>query len=370
MATIEKRSSEATGKPSYRVRVKVNGLTETATFDRKAEAVAWAAKTEADMRARRHFGASKRHKLAELLDRYEATALPRLKSAADVKAKLAFWRTEHGEKLLLDITPDVIAQARDKLKALPKLRGGDARSAADVNRTLAALSSACSYGVKELGWLERNPVERVSKMQEPKGRVRFLAKDDELPKLLTACRQSSNTNLYLAVLLALTTGARQAEVMGLRWPQIDLAARTATLEDTKNGEKRTLPLSREVVSILQERNKVRNLKDDRLFPPKPGSKSPFLDLRAPFATAIEDAGLGKYEGEEKDRKFIPNFRWHDLRHTAASYMMMNGVSPLEIAKILGHRTMAMVARYSHLANDRVLAIGDMLAERMGLALDS
>lgn len=369
MATIEKRISKATGKPSYRARVKVNGQTEASTHARKSEAVAWANKTEADMRARRHFGASKRHKFAELLDRYEASALPRLKSGPDVKAKLDWWRAEHGDKLLFDLTPDVIAQARDKLAATPKMRGGDARSAAAVNRTLAALSSACSYAVKELGWLERNPVERVSKMQEPKGRVRFLSKDEELPALLTACRASPNPNLYLAVLLALTTGARQAEVMGLRWPQIDLQARTATLEDTKNGEMRTLPLSREVVAILQERNKVRNLKDDRLFPPKAGSKSPFLDLRAPFAAAIEVAKLGKYEGEGKERKFIPNFRWHDLRHTAASYMMMNGISPLEIAKILGHRTMAMVARYSHLANDRVLAIGDMLADQITVGIE-
>jgi integrase len=183
--------------------------------------------------------------------------------------------------------------------------------------------------------------------------VRFLS-DDELPAFLKACRESTNSHLYLAVVLALTTGGRQSEVMGLRWAQIDLKRRTAMLGDTKNGDARALPLSGEAVALLQERAKVRCLDDDRLFPAKAGSKSPFVDLRAPFASALEAAK-------------ITDFHWHDLRHTAASYLAMAGTSPLEIAKVLGHRTMAMVARYSHLSPGRVVELGDLLAERMGVA---
>ena len=169
------------------------------------------------------------------------------------------------------------------------------------------------------------------------------------------------------MVLALTTGGRQSEIMGLRWPQIDLKRRTAMLGETKNGDARALPLSGEAIALLQERAKVRSLKDDRLFPPKPQpKKSPFLDLRQPFAAALESAALGHYEGEGKKRRFIPNFHWHDLRHTCASYLAMAGTSPLEIAKVLGHRTMAMVARYSHLSPGRVVELGDMLAERMGV----
>ena len=365
MASIEKRTSEG-GSLSYRVKIRMKGRPpESATFDRLTDAREWSKKIEADMKANRHFGASKRHTVAELLDRYEACELPSLKSAATVKARLAWWRDLHGVALLSDLTPDVIARARDTLKATPKQRGGGIRSAADVNRTLAALSSACAYAVKELGWLERNPMERVTKGAESKGRVRFLS-DAELPRFLQACRESSNASLYLAVVLALTTGGRQAEIMGLRWPQIDLTRRTAMLGETKNGDARALPLSGEAISLLQERAKVRSLTDDRLFPPKLGSKSLFMDLRSPFATALESASLGHYEGEEKKRHFIPDFHWHDLRHTCASYLAMAGTSPLEIAKVLGHRTMAMVARYSHLSPGRVVELGDMLAERMGV----
>lgn len=353
MASIEKRTSED-GSTSYRVKIRMKGQPpESATFGRLTDAREWEKKIEADMKAGRYFGVSKRHTVAELLDRYEAGELPKLKSSATVKARLGWWRELHGAALLSDLTPDVIAKARDTLKATPKQRGGGARTAADVNRTLAALSSACGYAVKELGWLERNPMERVSKPAENKGRVRFLS-DEELPRFLQACRESNNASLYLAVVLALTTGGRQSETMGLRWPQIDLKRRTAMLGETKNGDARALPLSGEAIGLLKECAKVRSLTDDRLFPPTAAAKkATFLDLRQPFAAALKAA-------EMKD------FHWHDLRHTCASYLAMAGTSPLEIAKVLGHRTMAMVARYSHLSPGRVVELGDMLAERMGV----
>lgn len=166
MASIEKRIRED-GTTSYRVKIRLKGRSpETATFKRMTDARAWAKKIEADMTASRYFGVSKRHTVAELLDRYAASELPGLKSAATVQAKLDWWRDRHGDTLLSDMNPDLIAKARDALKATPKQRGGGTRSAADVNRTLAALSSVCSFAVKELGWLERNPLERVTKPTE------------------------------------------------------------------------------------------------------------------------------------------------------------------------------------------------------------
>lgn len=365
MANIEKRISND-GSTSYRVKIRLKGhAPESATFDRLTDAREWARKTEADIKAGRHFGISKRHTLDELLDSYESSQdFKKLKSAASVKARLQWWRDLHGAALLSNMMPDVIAKARDKLKETPKQKGGGVRSDADVNRTLAALSSACSYGVTELGWIERNPLERVSKGTESKGRVRFLD-DAELPRFLKACKSRIETNakgeqkeiqmpdLYLAVVLSLTTGGRKSEIMGLRWPQIDLKRRTAMLGDTKNSDARVLPLSGEAVALLEERSKVRNLKDDRIFPPHARSQSAYIDLRSPFVAALAAAE-------------ITDFHWHDLRHTAASYLAMAGTSPLEIAKILGHRTMAMVARYSHLSPDRVIALGDLLAARMGV----
>jgi len=368
MASIERRKLDD-GTTSYRVKIRLKGhAPESATFSRLTDAREWVQKTEADIKAGRHFGASKRHTLIELIESYEKSSKHKeLKSAKEMRARLDWWRKKYGERLLQEITPAVVAQGRDALMdehltvsrrqddgSVSRIPLEKKRSGATTNRFLAALSSACAYGVKELGWLERNPVERVSKPKENKGRVRYLD-DNELPRFLKACRK--NPDLYLAVVLSLTTGGRQSEIMGFRWGQIDLKAGRATLHagTTKNDDARVLPLVGEAYTLLTERAKVRNLKDDRIFPPTHvAKKSDFLNLRTPFISALKEAE-------------ITNFHWHDLRHTCASYLMMNGVSSLEISKVLGHRTMAMVSRYAHLAPARVSDIGNALAQKMGVA---
>jgi integrase len=207
-----------------------------------------------------------------------------------------------------------------------------------------------SYGEK-LEWVERNPCKRVTKPKENHGRVPFLS-DEERPHLLKSCRKDDD--LYLAVLLSLTTGARQGEVMNLRWGQIDFKRKVITLEKTKNGDKRALGLVGEALVLLQKRAKVRNLKDDRVFPPtERAKKADCLDLRQPWEAALKEAG-------------VTDFHWHDMRHTAASYLAMSGVSLVEIAKMLGHRTLAMVARYAHLSDEHIVATGEKLAERLGV----
>jgi len=368
MASIEKRKNDD-GTTSYRVKIRLKGYpAESATFGRLTDAKEWVQKTEADIKAGRHFGISKRHTLKDLIDSYEKSAEHKaLKSAKDMRARLVWWRNKHGDKLLQDITPSLVAQSRDALLSEPvtvRRRGDDGkvsrvptekkRSGATTNRILAALSSVCTYGVKEMGWIERNPVERITKPKESKGRVRFLD-DAELPLFLTACKK--HPDLYLAVLLSLTTGGRQSEVMSLRWGQIDLKAARATLYagTTKNDDARVLPLVGEALTLLQERSKVRSLTDDRIFPPTDkAKKADFIALRTPFMAALKEAK-------------IKDFHWHDLRHTCASYLMMNGVSALEVSKVLGHRTMAMVSRYAHLAPSRASDIGNALAHKLGVA---
>jgi integrase len=349
MATIEKRTTDA--GTSYRAKIRLSGFPpESATFERLTDARTWAAKTESDMKAGRHFGASKRHTFKDLADEYA----PHAKDAR----RLDYWREVFGPERLDAITPARIAKERDKLLSEETGRKDTAtgeakkRTGATVNRYLAALSSCLGYAVKELQWLERNPMERVRKPAENKGRVRFLS-DDERTALLDACRP--HADLYLAVVLSLTTGARQAEIMGLRWGQIDFARQVISLSETKNGDRRALPLVGEAFTLLRERGRVRTLHDDRIFPPSArAKKSDYLDLRDPWVKALKAAG-------------IENFHWHDLRHTAASYLAMSGVSLVEIAKVLGHRTLQMVARYSHLSDGHIVATGEKLAERLGVA---
>jgi len=363
MATIRKRTSSK-GDTSYHVQVRIKGHPpETATFEKLQDAKAWAAKIETDIKAGRHFGESKRHTFGELLAEYEKHAASKLRSFADRKPHLSRWEKEFGDCLLKDITPQRIKAVRDKLTQeatrhtskksgnaeQDALRQMGTRSGASANRYLASLSACLSYGVKELAWLEKNPCDRVSRNEEAAGRVRFLS-DDERTRLLEACRQ--HADLYLAVVLSLVTGARQSEVMTLKWGQIDFTRKIITLHETKNGERRALPLVSEAFTLLHARAKVRNIQDDRVFPPttKDGK---VRSLREAWERALELAE-------------IDNFHWHDLRHTAASYLVMSGVSLVEVAKILGHRTLAMVARYAHLSDDHIVSTGEKLAARMGI----
>lgn len=358
MATIQKRTGKD-GSVSYRVQIRLKGFPpESASFDRLTDAKEWTKKTEAEMKAGRHFGASKRHTFNELADEYQTHAKD--------KVRLDYWRGVFGTDMLNAITPARISKQRDKLLSEETLRfatpaTGNAkrdakrprtkRSGATVNRYIAGLSSCLSYGVKTLQWIERNPCERIEKPAETKGRVRFLS-DDERTGLLAACKP--HPELYLAVVLALTTGARQAEIMTLRYGQIDFKRNVITLNQTKNGETRALPLVSSAFTLLRERAKVRSLADDRVFPPtKLAKKAECLDLRQPWEKALKEAR-------------IVDFHWHDLRHTAASYLAMSGVSLVEISKILGHRTMQMVSRYSHLSDGHIVQTGEKLAARLGI----
>ena len=359
MATIEKRTN-GKGDVSYRVKVRIKGFTpETASFDRMTDAKDWGNKTESDIKSGKHFGQSKRHTFGELVDEFKPMA-------KDPK-RLEYWRDLFGADRLDTVTTDRITKAKDKLLSEDTVRfatlpTGDSeadtkrkrskRTGPSVNRYLAALSVCMNHAVKKSPpWLEKNPCDNVKKESENKGRVRYL-KDEERPRLLDACRP--HNDLYLAVVLALTTGARQAEIMTLRWGQIDFKRQVITLDKTKNGDTRSVPLVGEAFKLLTVRAKVRNLKDDRIFPPTGrAKKAECLDLRQPWEKALQTAE-------------IKDFHWHDLRHTAASYLAMSGVSLVEISKVLGHRTMQMVSRYSHLSDGHIVATGEKLAARMGI----
>ncbi len=335
MAAIEKRTNSK-GKTTHRVKIRMKGYpVESATFERLTDARKWVQQTETAIREGRHFKTreAQRHTLAELVDRYIRDILPtKPKQAYTQKQQLEWWKAEIGHHALSDVTPSVIVECRDKL-ALKTTHRGTVATPATVNRYLAALSHALTIATNEWGWLEDSPMRKVRRLKEPRGRVRFLS-DDERARLLDACKASKNPDLYPAVILALSTGARQQEIMGLRWPDVDLKREVIILHETKTDERRAPPLQCHALELVTERGKVRRLDTDLLFPGKNPQKP--VDLRAPWQKALKAAAIN-------------DFHWHDLRHTAASYLAMNGATLAEIAEILGHKTLQMVKRYSHLS---------------------
>jgi len=343
MASIEKRT-DGNGQTTYRVKVRLKGAKpQTATFRRLTDAQKWAQSTEAAIREGRHFktAEAKRHTLAELVDRYKRDVLPHKKSTTsrhDAAHYLDWWKACYGHLALAEVTAAVIAEGRDTLLSEPGQRVTK-RSPATVNRYLAALSHALNVAAREWGWLETNPATKVRKCKEPRGRVRYLS-DDERERLLEACRKSRNPQLYPVVLLALSTGMRQGEIMNLTWPDVDLHNGFLILHETKNGERRRVPLVGPALEVLREHAKVRRLDSPLVFPGKTGKPA---ELRNAWLKALKEAG-------------IEDFRFHDLRHTTASYLAMSGASLGEIAEILGHKTLAMVKRYAHLSESHTRSV--------------
>lgn len=337
MANIEKRTSKE-GQTAYRVKVRLKGYpVQSASFERLTDARKWGQQTETAIREGRHFKTTeaKKHTLREAIDRYLQYIMPtKPKSERCQIGQITWWKDNLGDYSLADTTPALIAQCREKLSEGDSVNDERVpRSAATVNRYLAVLSHVYTTAMKEWGWVEDNPLRKVTKMKEPRGRVRFLS-DDERKSLLVACKKSDSPFLYTIVVLALSTGARRMEVLGLRWQDIDLIRGVITLHETKNGERRILPLTGHALELIKQHSKIRQLTCPLVFPGK-NLQTP-IDIRTPWETAVK-------------RAEIADFRFHDLRHSAASYLAMNGASLAEIAEILGHKTLQMVKRYSHLS---------------------
>ena len=352
MACIFERKTKD-GETRYAALVRVKGYPrQTATFSRKTDAKLWAQQTESSIRSGKYFSQAEamRHTFSELADRYIKTMLgsKSLKVQVQYAQQLKVWCSMIGELALAEITPALISECRDRLAKEVTSRGR-VRSNASLNRYIAVLSSVMSVGVREWQWIEENPVSKLRKLKESKGRERLLS-EEELDRLLEATKQSANKDLHTAVVLALSTGARKMEIWGLRWRDIDLNEGLATLHQTKNGETRTVPIQAYALELMRQRSKVRRIDTDLVFPSTIDPQKPF-----DFRTSWEKV-LGEAE--------ILDFCWHDLRHISGSYLAMGGASTREIAEILGHKTLQMAMRYSHLYQKHSASVVRTMNQKM------
>ncbi len=350
MAFIQERKTRD-GRIRHRVQVRLRGAPAlSASFDRKTDARRWAQQTEAAIREGRHFKSSeaRRHTLAEFVDRYIRDVLPsKPKSRQTQTQQLLWWRQQIGSYTLADVTPALIAEHRDKLARGITIRKGQ-RSPATVNRYMAALSHAFNIAIKEWGWLDDSPMRQVRKPKEPRGRVRVLS-DEERQRLLKVCQASPNPYLYPVVVLALSTGARKMEILSLAWKDVDFGRSVIVIHETKNDEPRAIPLTGRAFGLMKNLSRVRRLDSHLVFPGQ-NPRRP-IDIRAAWDTAVKKAD-------------IQDFRFHDLRHCAASYLAMNGASLAEIADVLGHKTLQMVKRYAHLSEQHTAGVVARMNEQI------
>ncbi|MBD3633657.1 MAG: site-specific integrase [Methylophaga sp.] len=231
-----------------------------------------------------------------------------------------------GDKLLDSITTE---DCRDALQKW------DNKAPATFNKYKAILASIFDYAIlrneeTEKSYISTNPVKTVRNKPIDNQRVRYLS-DDEKKRLVIASREVGG-KFYLAFVLALCTGLRKSNVLERRWSDVDFSRGLLEVRKTKNGDPVYSPLPAPVLDVLAEYREVGN---GLIFPSTTDPDKPF-DFKKQWNRARKLAQ-------------IDDFRWHDLRHDAASTLARDGRTLLEIAEILGHRSLQSTKRYAHLS---------------------
>ena len=198
------------------------------------------------------------------------------------------------------------------------------------------------YKAIEWGKVHDNPVRKVRFFPENKRHLRYFTKE-EIKALYNACAE----HLKPIIIVALNTGMRKGEILNLKWEDIDFRQKIIYLLETKNNEKREIPMNQVVFDTLLKVRKPPN--SPYVFYNKDGK--PFDDVKTAFWRALKRAG-------------IKNFRFHDLRHTFASHLVMAGVDLNTVKELLGHKDIKMTQRYAHLSPDHKKIAVETLCNKM------
>lgn len=310
----------------------------------------------------RHFRSieARRRTLGEAIDRYLLEDLPKKRSGSTHRSNLPWWKKHLGHLKLADVTSAILVEHRGKLaretftRANPKskrttVKKGEkpnqhGRCAATVNRHLAILSHLFTLARREWHWVSHNPFDGVGRLGEGRGRVRYLT-DEERTVLLSETAKDSV--LHTFVVLALSTAARAGELWNLKWPDVDLKDGRLLLRVTKNATPRTAWLHGEALRLLSAHGKVRRLGEDSVFLSATGRRYRY---DKPFRVACDAAG-------------VENFRFHDLRHSAATYLARDGASEQKLKAIGGWKS-SVVSRYVHLAAAETRDVVQKMNERI------
>ncbi|MFC1855970.1 tyrosine-type recombinase/integrase, partial [Thermodesulfobacteriota bacterium] len=247
-----------------------------------------------------------------------------------------------------------IRNRKNVIRAMKKNKGKLDRdiSFCSINRELAMMKHLFSKA-GEWGLYDKNPVKGI-KMFPEKKRSRYL-REEEISSLIEACDRSKNKSLKAIVVTAITTGARLNEILGLRVIDLDFRNYKINLEHTKTGGRESVTMSECLKEVLTEHLSNKNNKESEyLFCNDDGTR--FKDIRTAFKTALKDAS-------------ITGFRFHDLRHTFASHLAMNGVEGRTLQELGRWKTPTMVMRYAHLSAEHKKKAVDTLSNLFENKLD-
>jgi len=317
-------------------------------FNERKTALAWAEQLEETLIAQRK-RAAVRIDVGSLTFAQVATEYLKDPDVASRKyfdelhRNVSWWVNHYGSVRMLEFSVLVIRDARDRLRRQ--------HEPGTCNRYLSAARS-CVNWARGAGLL---PVECVwpprCMFREPKHRERFLT-DAELKRLLTAAKQHS-PQMHAAVAVALGSGCRQGELLRLKWGDVDLKAHQVVFHITKTGEPRRVHLPKSACDALE------SLKDPKVSPLP----------RTPIFVDAEGAQWANYEllnrwKHVRKAAHLEGLRWHDLRHSTASFLVQAGASLPEVALQLGHRSTLTTSRYAHLIAGKAVTGADKLDEKL------
>ena len=265
--------------------------------------------------------------LAQAIERYLA-AKARKRTLAEDKRQLEALKAVFGaETPVAEISAARISQYKAERLGTKSEHTGRPLTAAAVNRPLALLRHLLRLAHEE--WELLDAVPRIRLEKEPQGRIRWLESDEEA-RLLAACAKSQNQELLAIVTLALETGLRRGELLGLTWDRVDMSRGVIRLEVTKSGKRREVPMRQAVYDILAA-----------VAGPREGRVWRSSNIRTAFERTVTAAKLDS------------PFHFHDCRHHFASWFVMRGGSIVALQDLLGHASLSMTRRYSHLAPDHL-----------------
>lgn len=274
----------------------------------------------------------KNHTFMELSSYYKTWAERQRCYAVSKKYLIEGLEKEYGQCMLRRFSTMMVEQFQTKIL-------NEGKAPATANRYLATIKhmfrKAVEWELVEEEILKK--VGRVKHLPENNRRLRYLSQE-ECQELVNACAD----HLRPIVITALNTGMRKGEILSLEWDNhIDLKHGFILLDKTKNGDRREVPINATLSETLK--GIVRRLDSPYVFIDSKGKR--FLDIKGSWKSALRRTG-------------IKNFRFHDLRHTFASQLVMAGVDITTIKELLGHKTLNMTLRYAHLApSHKVNAVG-------------
>lgn len=314
MASIRKLPS---GKWNVRITRKGYPL-QTKSFTTRSDADKWARTIESEMDRGCFVCRSEAEAttLGDALERYRREVTPKKKGAVREADRIGVWlQSDLAKRSIASLKSSDFAQYRDKRLAEV--------ASNTVRLELAIVSHLFTIAAQEWNIPVTNPVQSIRKPKGSNARTRRLEGDEEVCLLAAT---AGHPYLSRLIVLALETAMRQGEIVSLTWSEIDLTRSVIEKETTKNGEGRTIPLTEKAKTTLGDRG------IGRLFPTFP---------RKAWETALKKAG-------------ITDLHFHDLRHEAVSRLFERGMNVMEVKSVSGHKTLTMLARYTHLKPEDLL----------------